>query len=80
MDSAYHYSLSKLDKIQKRCIRLIEFRSKSTRERDINKLMVEYRIEPIRERRNKQLLSFMYVESENKDNLKKTKREYNVEK
>ena len=44
MDSAYHYSLSKLDKIKKRCIRLIEYKSKSTRERDLNKLMVEYRL------------------------------------
>ena len=31
--------------------------------------MGEYKIEPIRERRNKQLLSFMYVESKNKNNL-----------
>ena len=60
MDSTCQYSLSKLDKIQKRCIRLIEYKNKPHREKDLNTLLKDYRIEPIRERRNKQLLSFMY--------------------
>ena len=69
MDSAYNYSLSKLDKIQKRCLRLIEFKDKAHREKDLHVLMRNYRIEPIRERRHRQLLSFMYTESKVKSNL-----------
>ena len=71
MDSACDYSLSKLDKIQKRCLRLIEFKNKIQRERDLNVLMANYNIEPIRQRRNRQLLHFMYNESKTLLNLNK---------
>ena len=69
IDSACQYSLSKLDKIQKRCIRLIEYSKKDQREKDLGILLKNYKIEPIRERRKKQLLSFMYAESKLSLNL-----------
>ena len=59
MDSACQYSLSKLDKIQKRTVRLIEYMSKKDRTSDVNAILTEYRIQPIRDRRIQQLLSFM---------------------
>ena len=59
MDSACHYSLSKLDKIQKRCLRLIEYKDKAHREKDQHILMKNYRIDPIRDRRKRQLLHFI---------------------
>ena len=66
MDSACQYSLSKLDKIQKRSIRLIEYKTRKDQRKDINILLKEYYIQPIRERRVQQLLCFIYQESKNK--------------
>ena len=71
MDSACHYSLSKLDKIQKRCLRLIEYKDKAQREKDQHILMKIYRIDPIRDRRKRQLLHFIYCESKVKYNINK---------
>ena len=69
MDSAHMYTLSSLDKIHKRCMRLIEYKSKKDREKDITTLMRTYRIQSIRKRRKVQLLSFMYHESRTMSNL-----------
>ena len=71
MDSACQYSLSKLDKIQKRSARLIEYRPRKDREEDVNTLLRAYRIQPIRDRRIQQLLCFIYQESKNPLNLNK---------
>ena len=69
MDSAYQYSLSLLDKIQKRSIRLIEYEKDFRKRANIRVLMTEYGIESLRCRRNLQLLSFIYNESKQSDNL-----------
>ena len=72
MDSAYQYSLSSLDNIQKRAIRLIEYEREYQNRNDIKVLMKDYGIESIRHRRELQLLSFMYNESLDKTNLNQT--------
>ena len=63
INSACQYSFSKLDQIQKRCIRLIEYSKKDQQEKDLGILLKNYK-KTIRNRRKKQLLSFMYAESE----------------
>ena len=62
MDSAHQYSLSLLDKIHNTCIRIIEYKKKGNREKNIQNLMNIYRIQNIRYRRRMQLLSFMFTE------------------
>ena len=69
MDSAHQYSLSLIDKIQKRGVRLIEYERDFRKRKDIKLLMTEYGIGNLRHRRNLQLLSFMYTESHNVINL-----------
>ena len=63
------YSLSLLDKVQKRGIRLIEYENDYKKRVDIKTLMRRYKIENIRHRRDLQLLSFMYTESKSPLNL-----------
>ena len=70
MDSAHQYSLSLLDKIHNRCMRIIEYKKNSSREKNIQNLMNTYRIQNIRLRRKVQLLSFMFTESKIFKNLK----------
>ena len=69
MDSAHQYSLSLLDKVQKRGIRLIEYENDYKKRVDIKTLMRRYKIENIRHRRDLELLSFMYTESKSPLNL-----------
>ena len=69
MDSAYQYSLSLLDKIQKRGIRLIEYEKDYRNRRSTKDLMSAYGLQSLRHRRDLQLLTFMYNESLNADNL-----------
>ena len=69
MDSAHHYSLSLLDKVQKRGIRLIEYEKDYKKRANMKVLMTEYGIGSLKERRDLQLLSFMYNESHIADNL-----------
>ena len=69
MDSAYQYSLSLLDTIQKRGIRLIEYERDYNKQKDIKTLMREYGIGNLRHRRDVQLLPFMYSESRKPSNL-----------
>ena len=70
MDSAYQYSLSHLDKIHSRCMRIIENKNRFNRDIDVPALMYSYRIQHIRQRRKVQLLSFMFTESKISDNIK----------
>ena len=51
LDSAYQYSLSLLDKIHNRCIRIMEYKRKGNRDKDIQNLMHTYWIKNIRFRR-----------------------------
>ena len=69
MDSAFQYSLSLLDKIHNRCMRIIEYKKKGNRNENIQNLMSTYTIQSIRYRRKIQLLSFMYLESKKSNNL-----------
>ena len=69
IDSAHQYTLANLDKIHKRCMRLIKFKKKAEREENITTLMRAYNIQNIRQRRKVQLLSFMYTESKMPYNL-----------
>ena len=69
MDSAHQYSLALLDKIHKRCIRIIEYKKKSERDQNIQNLMHNYCIQNLRHRRMVQLLSFMFTESKVIGNL-----------
>ena len=61
MDSVHQYSLSLLDKIQKRGIRLIEYERDYRKRRDIKILMKAYGIGSIRFRRELQLLSSLCI-------------------
>ena len=70
MDSAHQYTLSSLDKVHNRCMRIIEFKKKKDRESHVQNLMNLYRIQNIRHRRKVQLLSFMFTESKNSENIK----------
>ena len=67
MNSAKQSTVSKLDKYQKRALRLIEYKLKPIRAKHLNVLLQEYRISSIRRRRDEQLLAFMYSISRNKD-------------
>ena len=60
-------TVSKLDKYQKRALRLIEYKPKPIRAKHLNVLLQEYRISSIRHRRDEQLLAFMYSISRDKD-------------
>ena len=70
MDSAYQYSLSYLDKIHNRCMRIIEYKTKRYRDLDIPNLMYNNHIQGIRQRRKVQLLTFMFTESKLPENIK----------
>ena len=65
MNSASQNSISKLDKYQNRALRLIEYKPKHQRAKHLANLMSEYRIPSIRQRREEQLLAFMYSISRN---------------
>ena len=67
MNSAKQSTVSKVDKYQKRALRLIEYKPKPIRAKHLNVLLQEYRISSIRRRRDEQLLAFMYSISRNKD-------------
>ena len=69
MDSAHQYSLALIDKVQKRGIRLIEYEKDYTKREKIKTLMLEYGIGNLKQRRDNQLLSFMYNESRRIENL-----------
>ena len=48
MDSAHQYSLALLDKIHKRCIRIIEYKKKSEHDQNIQNLMRNYCIQNLK--------------------------------
>ena len=70
MDSAHQYALSCLAKIHKRCIRIIEYKKKGDREQNLQQLLDTYRIQNLLQRRKVQLLTFMFSENKNPENLK----------
>ena len=70
MASVYQYSLSYLDKIHTRCMKIIEFKTKRYRNLDIRNLMPTHRIQNIRQQRKVQLLSFMFNENKISENIK----------
>ena len=70
MDSAHQYSLSLLDKIHHRCMRIIEYKKPKDRDKNLQNLMNTFRIQNIRQRRKIQLLTFMFNQSKFQTNLK----------
>ena len=67
MDISKQSSIAKLYKYQKCAMRLIEYKPKQFRSKNLNILLTEYRISNICTRREEQLLSFMYMLSQNVD-------------
>ena len=69
VDSAHVSKIDRLDRIQDRIIRLIEYSPSKENREDIKVLLVRYNIEPLKTRRKRSLLNLMYKHSRQIDNV-----------
>ena len=69
IDSAHLSKVDKLDRIQERIIRLIEYCPSKDNRDDINVLMKRYNLESLRIRRKRNILNLMYNQSQDMENV-----------
>ena len=66
--------VSRLEKLQERALRRIEYCKKSENRKEYSVLENEYKIENLSIRRNRNLLRYMFLQSKNEINMVNTKR------
>ena len=69
VDSAHVSKVDKLDRIQERIVRLIEYCPLKENREDINALLKRYNLESLRTRRKRSLLNLMYDQSHKSGNV-----------
>ena len=69
VDSAHISKVDKLDRIQERIVRLIEYCPLRENREDINVLLKRYNLESLRNRRKRSLLNLMYDQSHKSGNI-----------
>ena len=65
IDSGIKANIDRLDRLQTRTIRCIEYQLDRTKRRDLNMLYKRYKLEPLESRRKRNLVKLMYSESKN---------------
>ena len=69
IDSALSTKIDKLDRLQDRILRLIEYCPVTENKKDINVLYRDYNIEPLKTRRKRNILKIMYDQSRDVNNI-----------
>ena len=72
VDSAHQTVIDKLDRLQEKSLRLIEYQTKGNR-MDMSNLKLKFKIENLETHRNRGLLRLMFIHSKKTGNVKNVK-------